>query len=161
MHIYTSRHKVHFTKYFFHEVFFSRAYCTLIWSEELSFGFCSLWILFPFVFLICHIEKQKIFVCPLILWAFLHTTSFIAVFQSPCLSSACPLTLCLFLWLMSGFIVAIKGFLDSKVFFFLLLLFLPFFPIFHLQQDRPGFKTSTAVVTAVRPSKHRNLIPYW
>lgn len=42
------------------EVFFSRTYCTLIWSKELSSEFCLFWILFPFVFLICHIEAENI-----------------------------------------------------------------------------------------------------
>lgn len=69
MHIYTFRHTVHFTKLFFSWIilsfscrgfFLSRTYCTLIWSEEFSFEFSLLWILFPFVFLICHIEAENI-----------------------------------------------------------------------------------------------------
>lgn len=151
MRIYTFRYKVHFTKLFFRGSYwvflqrFSFPGHIAVWFGQRGFhlNFVYSEFYFPLCFLFATL-KQKIFVCPLIPWALLHTTSFIAVFQSLCLSSACLLTLYLFLWLMIGFIVAIKVFLDSRFFFFLFLLFSP---SFHLQQDRSAFKAATATVT--------------
>lgn len=82
------------------EVFSPRRHCILIWSEEVSFSLNLNFIyatnLFPFCIIFATV-KQKMFVCHFILRAytfcFLYTTSFIAVFQSLCPSSACSLSL--------------------------------------------------------------------
>lgn len=142
------------------EVFFSRTYCTLIWSEGLSFEFCLLRILFPFVFLICHIEAENICLST-------HPVGIAPYHQLYC---RLPVSVSLVRLLAHFVFVSVVDdwfYCGNKSFFGFQVLFFYFFSSF------PAFTSSKtdlllklllllsplAVVTAVRPPKHHNLIP--